>query len=120
MRWMPRRGLALAGGTLLAVVAMPALAAPQEPVKPPSLTPQPPAAASAETPTAPTEETARRISVAEARQALAKGEAVLVDVRHKEAYDASHAQGAISLPLSDLGSRAGELPKGKLVITYCT
>ncbi len=102
MRWIPRRGLAFAGGALLMLVAIPALAAPQE------------------TPAAPTQDTARRISVAEARQALAKGEAVLVDVRAKEAYDASHAQGAISLPLSELGSRAGELPKDKLVITYCT
>jgi predicted sulfurtransferase len=102
MRWIPRRGLALAGGALLTLAAIPALAAP------------------AETPTAPTQDTARRISVAEAREALAKGEAVLVDVRPKESYDASHAQGAISLPLSDLGSRAGELPKDKLVIAYCT
>ncbi|HEY7215394.1 MAG TPA: rhodanese-like domain-containing protein [Thermoanaerobaculia bacterium] len=119
MRWIPRRGLALAG-TLLLVAAVPVLAAPQEPAKTPSLTPQAPAAAPAETPAAPTQETARRISVAEARQALAKGEAVLVDVRPKAGYDMGHAQGAISLPLSELGSRAGELPKDKLVITYCT
>ena len=63
---------------------------------------------------------ARRISGEEARQAVAKGEAVLVDVRAKQAYDAGHAKGAVSLPLSDLPSRAGELPKDKLVITYCT
>jgi len=119
MRWMPRRGLALAGGVLLAVAATPAFAAPQDPAPAHGLTPQPQAAAPAETPARPTEE-ARRISAAEARQALAKGKAVLVDVRPKESYDASHAQGAISLPLTDLGSRAGELPKDKLVITYCT
>ena len=120
MRWIPRRGLALVGGVLLAMAAIPALAAPQEPVKPPTLKSQPPAAAPAETPAPATQDTARRISAAEARQALAKGEAVLVDVRPKESYDASHAQGAISLPLFELGSRAGELPKDKLVITYCT
>ncbi|HEV7786549.1 MAG TPA: rhodanese-like domain-containing protein [Thermoanaerobaculia bacterium] len=108
---MSRRRQAFAGGLLLAMAAIPAFAAPQDPVKPPA-----PAAA----PAAPTQETARRIPAAEARQALAKGEAVLVDVRPKESYAASHAQGAISLPLSDLGSRAGELPKDKLVITYCT
>jgi 3-mercaptopyruvate sulfurtransferase SseA len=89
-------------------------------------TPQPPAAEPAATQTPATQapadslESARRISAAEARQALAKGEAVLVDVRPKEAYDSGHAQGAISLPLSELSSRAGELPKDKLVITYCT
>jgi hypothetical protein len=109
MHWMSRRRQAFAGGLLLVVVASPAFAAPQDSK-----------AAPAAIPAAPTQETARRIPVAEARQALAKGEAVLVDVRPKESYDASHAQGAISLPLSDLGSRAGELPKDKLVITYCT
>lgn len=114
MRWIPRRGRALAGGVLLAVAATPAFAAPQAPNKPPNMTPaeKPPAAA--------TQETARRIPAAEARQALAKGKAVLVDVRNKEAYDGSHAQGAISIPLAEIGSRAGELPKNKLVITYCT
>jgi 3-mercaptopyruvate sulfurtransferase SseA len=117
---MPRRGLALAGGVLLAMAATPAFATPQETKQTPGLTPQPQAAAPAATPAAPTQETARRISAAEARQAIAKGKAVLVDVRPKEAYDASHAQGAISLPLSELGSRAGELPKDKLIITYCT
>ena len=111
MRWMPGTRQALAGGVLLAMAALPAFAAPQ--VNPQVAAPVAPAAA-------PTEESARRISATEARQALAEGKAVLVDVRPKEAYDMSHAQGAISLPLSDLGSRIGELPKDKLVITYCT
>ena len=77
----------------------------------PQTTPQPPADPLA---------AARRISGEEARQAIAKGEAVLVDVRAKESYEAGHAKGAISLPLSDLPARMGELPKDKLVITYCT
>jgi 3-mercaptopyruvate sulfurtransferase SseA len=63
---------------------------------------------------------ARRISGKEALQAVAKGDAVLVDVRAKDAYEAGHAKGAISLPLTELPSRADELPKDKLVITYCT
>lgn len=63
---------------------------------------------------------ARRITVADARQALAKNEAVLVDVRPKEAYDAEHAQGALLLPLGEIPTRAAELPKDKLIITYCT
>lgn len=115
MNWISRSGLALAGGVLLALAAVPASAAPQSP---PSMTPVAPAPA---TPAVtPTEETARRIPVDEARQALAKGDAVLVDVRSKDAYEASHAQGALSIPLQEIGSRAGELPKNKLIITYCT
>lgn len=119
MSWILRRGRALAGGVLLAVAAAPAFAAPQGASKPPSLTAKP--AAPAEKPqAAATEETARRITVGEARQALDKGKAVLVDVRSKEAYEASHAQGALSIPLANLGDRAGELPKNKLIVTYCT
>ena len=110
MHWMLRRSQALAGGLLLAMAASPAFAAPQPPSPPP-----PPQA-----PAAPTQEEARRITGIEARQALAKGEAVLVDVRSKASYAEGHAEGALSIPLSDIGSRAGELPKDKLVITYCT
>lgn len=63
---------------------------------------------------------AKRISVAEAREALAKGTAVLVDVRGTDAYQAEHAKGALSIPLAEVAGRTGELPKDKLIITYCT
>lgn len=63
---------------------------------------------------------ARRVTGAEAREALAKGTAVLVDVRVKAAYVAEHAKGAISIPLTELPTRMSELPKDKLIIAYCT
>jgi hypothetical protein len=63
---------------------------------------------------------APRISAAEAREALAKGTAVLVDVRGADTYKAEHAKGALSIPLGEVSARAGELPKDKLIITYCT
>lgn len=66
------------------------------------------------------QEEARRIPVEEARKALTEGTAVLVDVRAAEAYRAEHAKGAISLPFNEVAARAGELPKDKLIITYCT
>ncbi len=116
MRWMSRTGRALAGGVLLAMAAAPGIAAPQSTAQAPSLTPK----AAAPAKPAYTQETAPRISADEARQALAKGKAVLVDVRSKEAYEAKHAQGAISIPSFALDSRIGELPKNKLIITYCT
>lgn len=89
----------------------------------PQMTPQPAAApapqAAQQAPADPLA-AAPRITGEEARQALAKGEAVLVDVRGKESYDLEHAKGAISLPLSELPNRMGELPKDKKIITYCT
>ena len=75
---------------------------------------QPPA----ESPPRPTE--ARRGTLADAREALAKGTAVLVDVRGAESYAAEHAKGALSIPLNEIAARASELPKDKLIITYCT
>lgn len=66
------------------------------------------------------QEEARRIPVDEARKALTEGTAVLVDVRAAEAYKAEHAKGALSIPLDEIAARAGELPKDKLIITYCT
>lgn len=67
-----------------------------------------------------TQEEARRITPDEARKALAEGTAVLVDVRPAGAYQAEHAKGALSIPLTEVAARAGELPKDKLIITYCT
>jgi rhodanese-related sulfurtransferase len=116
MHWMSRKGRALAGGMLLAVAVSPAFAAPQDAKLAPGVTP--PAAAPATPPADGSE--ARRMTAAEVRQAVAKGEAVLVDVRAKDSYDFSHAQGALSIPLAQITDRAGELPKDKLVVTYCT
>jgi 3-mercaptopyruvate sulfurtransferase SseA len=90
----------------------------------PQMTPQPqaaePAAQAAQQAPADPLAAAPRINGEDARKALAKGEAVLVDVRGKESYDLEHAKGAISLPLSELPNRMGELPKDKKIITYCT
>ncbi len=63
---------------------------------------------------------AKRVSVQEAQQKLASGAAVLVDVRDAQSYSFQHAQGALSIPLAEVAARAGELPKDKQIITYCT
>ena len=44
--------------------------------------------------------------------------AVVVDVRPKNAYDAEHIEGAISIPAGELAARAGRLPKDKHIIFY--
>jgi 3-mercaptopyruvate sulfurtransferase SseA len=62
----------------------------------------------------------RRISASELHAAQAAGQALIVDVRSAEAFDALHIRGAISVPLEEVGARAGELPREKLVATYCT
>lgn len=71
-------------------------------------------------PSAATVENAPRIAVDEAAQRFASGQAVIVDVRTAEAYRENHIPGAINIPYDQLKTRAGELPKDKYLVTYCT
>lgn len=69
---------------------------------------------------APPSQEAPRISGEEAVKLAASGEAVLIDVRDKVAWDATHAEGALSMPTAEIGRRLAELPKDKLIAAYCT
>jgi rhodanese-related sulfurtransferase/DNA-binding MarR family transcriptional regulator len=50
---------------------------------------------------------------------LSRGDAVLVDVRPAEEYEAGHIDGARSIPIDELERRLAELPKDREVIAYC-
>jgi predicted sulfurtransferase len=63
---------------------------------------------------------ARRITPAEVRAALDNGEAIMVDVRSEAAYGEGHVKGARLIPISELTSRISELPRDKMIITYCS
>ena len=63
---------------------------------------------------------AQRITVAELRAALDNGTAILVDVRSEDAYKAEHIKGALSIPVYEIAARLKELPKDKLIATYCS
>ena len=67
-----------------------------------------------------TESEVRRITIDEYRAALAKGEAVAVDVRGSVPYELGHLEGAIWAPLGIIKEKAEELPKDKLLVLYCT
>ena len=62
----------------------------------------------------------RRITPDELREALKKGKAVLIDVRGAESYKAGHIKGARLIPANEIASRLSELPKDKLIATYCS
>lgn len=47
------------------------------------------------------------------------GEVTLLDVRPAEEYAAAHLPGALSIPLDELPSRLGELPRRREVVAYC-
>jgi hypothetical protein len=61
-----------------------------------------------------------RITLADTQNELAKGQAVLIDVRSTSSYDSTHAAGAISIPEEEVDARLNELPRDKDLILYCT
>jgi rhodanese-related sulfurtransferase len=61
----------------------------------------------------------RRVSVTELQQALDAGQAVVVDVRSTTESKWGHIKGAASIPLSQIRATAHQLPKDKLIVTYC-
>ncbi len=108
--------LALAILVLLASAcsAQPTPAAPT-PTVGPTLTPMPVRlpAADSEVP---------RVTTGEAKAALEKGAAVIVDVRSPAAFQMSHVAGAISIPLADIEAKPNDLKldKNQWIFTYCT
>ncbi|MEV1121263.1 rhodanese-like domain-containing protein [Actinosynnema sp. NPDC049800] len=50
---------------------------------------------------------------------LAKGDALVVDVREAREYRPGHVPGARNVPLSVLPARVGELPKDQPVFVIC-
>lgn len=78
------------------------------------LAPQPPASTAV-----PTDNT-RRITVVELRDLLAKNQAVVIDVRNQAAYDMGHIRGAKLIPVADTLKHIDELPRDKLIVTYCS
>jgi hypothetical protein len=61
-----------------------------------------------------------RISAADAKAAHDAGSAVFLDVRDANAYEQSHIEGAILIPLNELPDRVNELNPSDWIITYCT
>ena len=61
-----------------------------------------------------------RLTVEEAYQAAAAGEAVLVDTRSEAEFQAQHAVTAISLPIDQVEARLELLNPDIWYITYCT
>jgi hypothetical protein len=62
----------------------------------------------------------KRITTVELRDALAKGTAILIDVRGDAVYKQSHIKGSISIPADQIESHLSELPRDKMIVTYCS
>ena len=62
----------------------------------------------------------RRVTVPELKDLLARNEALVVDVRNQASFDMGHIRGAKLIPEAEVATRVDELPKNKLVVTYCS
>jgi hypothetical protein len=62
----------------------------------------------------------RRVSVAELQKMVEEGRVAIYDTRSKASYDQEHIRGALSLPQNEADARAGELPRDKTLVFYCT
>jgi hypothetical protein len=62
----------------------------------------------------------RRVGVAELQKMVEAGGVAIYDTRAKAQYDEEHIKGALSLPQNEAAARAGELPRDKTLVFYCT
>lgn len=61
----------------------------------------------------------RRVTTVELKDLLARNEAVVIDVRNEASFAVGHIRGAKLIPHTDVVKHANELPKDKLIVTYC-
>jgi outer membrane protein OmpA-like peptidoglycan-associated protein len=88
---------------------------------------QPDAAAPAEPATEQTQSAqpkeAERITVEELKAKLAKNEPVfIIDSRSQGSYDSNETKikGSVRIPMDEVESRLGEIPRDKNIVVYCT
>jgi len=62
----------------------------------------------------------RRVTVTELKDLVANNEAVVIDVRNAESYNISHIKGSKLIPEAEVAKRSDELPRDKLIVTYCS
>jgi len=63
---------------------------------------------------------ARRITPAELRDEMAKNDAVIIDVRGEASYKQGHIKGSRLIPATEILAHVDELPRDKLIVTYCS
>jgi predicted small secreted protein len=62
----------------------------------------------------------RRVTTTELHDALDKGTAIVIDVRGDDQYKQAHVKGAMHIPEAEVASRSNELPRDKMIVTYCS
>lgn len=62
----------------------------------------------------------RRVTVSELKTLMDRNEAFVVDVRNQASWDAGHIPGSKMIPSTEVLNHLNELPKDKLIVTYCS
>src|SRR6266550_3152670 len=78
--------------------------------------------------TAPAQQTApvqssdnvRRITPAELKDEIARNDVVIIDVRGEAAYKTGHIKGSRLIPATEILAHVDELPRDKMIVTYCS
>lgn len=63
---------------------------------------------------------ARRVTIAELETMMKDGSVFVVDVRNQDSYDAGHIPGAKLIPAGEIVNHLKELPRDKMIVTYCS
>jgi 3-mercaptopyruvate sulfurtransferase SseA len=63
---------------------------------------------------------APRITIVELQQKIKDNKVFIVDVRDQASYDAGHLPGSKLIPAAQILNHLDELPKDKLIVTYCS
>ena len=63
---------------------------------------------------------ARRITIQELDALIKNNEAVVIDVRNQAAYDLGHIPGSKLIPSGEILNHISELPRDKMIVTYCS
>ena len=68
----------------------------------------------------PPADNARRITPAELKDEISRNDVVIIDVRTEAAYKQGHIKGARLIPASEILAHVEELPRDKMIVTYCS
>ena len=63
---------------------------------------------------------APRVTTAELETMMKEGKAYVVDVRSQDSYDLGHIPGSKLIPAGEVLNHVNELPRDKMIITYCS
>ena len=63
---------------------------------------------------------ARRITIDELDALMKNNEAFVVDVRNQATFDSGHIPGSRLIPAGEIQNHVNELPRDKMIVTYCS